>query len=346
MIRTLGFIGVLLLVGCSGENTQVGTGEPFRIHAPAKVSWAAQFVKGELPGSPPPPEKSPAGPPAPSAEGGAPKPDNGPNVIKVLSFSTPNPIYQGQGNVGITSGDASSGSYSVGLKLDGIGTGYWVVPVGAPDFNFADGTLTWEAVADFEPSIPAGYRYLQAVPFDEQGNAGQQKFNKVCIASASTAPNDFNACNHQGKLPEAVISLSWDTNVDLDLQVLTPSGRFVDSKHPTAQPPSDAGVIPTDTAYIDRDSNAGCSVDGIRRENLIFPHGAPPHGVYGIYANLFDACKQSSVRFTVSVYSAKNGEDGGDRHLATFLEKSGELLDFQANGGVGRGLFVSEFKFQ
>jgi hypothetical protein len=48
----------------------------------------------------------------------------------------------------------------------------------------------------------------------------------------------------------------------------------------------------------------------------------------------------------VTAYRASHsGEDGGNSHLVQGFEKSGELLDFQANGGSGRGLFVGEIIF-
>jgi hypothetical protein len=320
--RTLpGILLAGLLFGCSGEQTQIGTAEPFRVHAPDKVSWAAEFVKGELPGTPP---KT--------------GPDAGADPRPLVTLSTPRSAIQGQGDLPI-SGIVSLNAVSVGVALDGVGTGYWVVPVGAPE---PTGGLEWHALCDFDRTIPTDNYKIRAVAFDESGNAGPQAEPKqICVVSA--VPDQFNSCNNAPP-PEAVISLAWDANVDLDLQVRTPTGRLVEPKNPTSLPASDAGVVPAESARIDRDSNAGCVTDAIRRENLVWPTGFKPEGRYAFYANLFDACKQASVRFTVTVYSSKLREDGGS-HLVKGFERSGELLDFQANGGAGRGLFVGEVIF-
>jgi hypothetical protein len=328
-----------LLFGCSGEQTQIGTGEPFRVHAPAKVTWTAQFVKGELPGSPPEPEKKqpPTNPTVDAGQkvdGGA-RPDTRPLVT---SLSTPAAAIQGQGDLPV-SGIVSINTASVGLALAGVGSGYWVVPVGAPD---PSGGLEWHALCDFDRTIPSAFHKIRAVAFDESGNAGPQLEKEICVVSA--VPDNFNSCD-KSTPPEAVISLAWDANVDLDLQVRTPEGRFVGAKNPTTLPASDAGIVPPGSGVLDRDSNAGCVTDAIRRENLVWPKGFKPQGRYAIYANLFDVCKQASVRFTVTAYFSKTGEDGGNRHLVKGFERSGELLDFQANGGVGRGLFVGEVIF-
>jgi hypothetical protein len=101
--------------------------------------------------------------------------------------------------------------------------------------------------------------------------------------------------------------------------------------------------VPDDAGQLDRDSNSGCVIDGIRHENLVWNKGRPT-GRYGIYVNLFDACKQGSVRFEVSVYGAVPDGDGGS-HLERFYDQTGELLDIQANGGSALGLFVTEFVF-
>jgi hypothetical protein len=235
----------------------------------------------------------------------------------------------------------SLNAVSVGIALDAIGTGYWVVPAGDPSPTVG---LSFDALCDFDRTIPSENYNMRAVAFDENGNPGPQAApKKVCVVSA--VPDNFRACT-RAFTPEAVISIEWDANVDLDLQVRTPTGRIVEPKSPTSLPPSDAGAIPAGSATIDRDSGAACVNDAIRHENLVWPTGSDPAGRYAIYANLFDACKQGSVRFTVTAYRASHaGEDGGNSHLVQGFEKSGELLDFQANGGSGRGLFVGEIIF-
>jgi hypothetical protein len=65
-----------------------------------------------------------------------------------------------------------------------------------------------------------------------------------------------------------------------------------------------------------------------------------PHGTFDVFANLYDSCKQPSVRFVASVYVAAEGRDGTET-LKLIGSQAGELLDFQANGGAARGLFVT-----
>jgi hypothetical protein len=342
---------VAFVAGCWSEPTQVGSGKPFVLRT-AKGWPSVQFVVGELPGTAPPKEA-----PAPAATGdaGAPKPYKGPP--KVIDFSgLPRAIIPGQGDLGIT-GNISPNAVSVGIQMDGVDDGYWIVPAGAPNDAVhvgSDRALAYQAQADFSDDIPVGKKTMRVVAFDVDGNAGEQlvKDGVFCIQSPFPDPG-LTACGiqklHPNNLksfpPQAVISLTWDTPVDLDLQVETPSRQIVDPKHPTVNPPNDAGVVTG--AHFDRDSNAGCSLEQTRTENLVWAFGDQPHGLYNIYVNEFDACKQQSVRFTVTVYGLVGKyDDGGGLHLDAWGTWHGELLDFQANGGSARGLYVGAFKFK
>jgi hypothetical protein len=144
------------------------------------------------------------------------------------------------------------------------------------------------------------------------------------------------------------LSLEWDRDVDLDLRVRTPEGKFVDPKHPTTALKVDGGVPESgladpSTGIIDADSNRSCVIDGHRLENLIWKEKPKP-GRYGVWVNLFDGCGQDSVRFTLSAYSREFLPDDLFGRRRDVL-KSGILLALDANGGTKPGLFVTELDF-
>jgi hypothetical protein len=325
-------------LGCTSEQEQIGVDELFRVRAASDKDPVPQFKSGPLPGLPPLKGMTMTMTPAPAADAG---PPSGPPTV--TEFATVGVAYQGQGSVSAT-GFASSNAVSVAIALEGISTGYWTLPVGALNSDKVP-VRPWGVFCDFDPGIPTGYRNLLAVAIDDQNHAGRQKAAHVCIGS--NVPDNFNSCT--GKPPPFdVISLKWDANVDLDLQVATPDGRLIEPKHPLFTEPNDAGKLPTTVDGIDRDSNAACVVDNIRTENLVF-RTAKPHGTFGIYVNMFDACKQPAVRFRVEVYGSTDLEDGGKGLKLLYPRpedpQGGELLDISANGGAERGLFVTEFKF-
>jgi len=82
------------------------------------------------------------------------------------------------------------------------------------------------------------------------------------------------------------ISLSWDTNEDIDIHVLGPD----DEKIWYANKTTTAG------GELDLDSNVGCpnGVSDIRNENVFWPVGRAPSGEYHIWVHRFSNCDPST----------------------------------------------------
>jgi hypothetical protein len=138
---------------------------------------------------------------------------------------------------------------------------------------------------------------------------------------------------------KVVVSLSWDTQADLDLRVVDPNGVEVWSKKInsyTPPPPPNRGQ-PDDYlngGILDFDSNAGCVIDGRRQENIVWQKTAPP-GVYLIRVDTFSLCSQPAARWHVTAQI-----DG-----AQVYESRGESLpsDTRFDHGPGAGLYVGNF---
>ena len=64
------------------------------------------------------------------------------------------------------------------------------------------------------------------------------------------------------------VTLSWDRDSDVDLHVVAPGGDEI--YYARRQSPSGG--------ELDLDSNAGCSIDGVRNENITWPVGRAPRG--------------------------------------------------------------------
>lgn len=297
----------LAAIGCTQSSD--GADQPFRVRN-------AQYLSGPLPGF---------------IHVG----DDMPRQPDVTALETANlTVRQGQGGKAF-SGRASSDASSIAIALDGVGSGYWVVPTGALDT--ATEELTWSISADFDLSIRPGSYALQVVAIDESGQAGDQLLQNLCVTGV--VPDNGRACSDDATPPAAVISLQWDAPVDLDLMVVTPDGATIGSKNTAAD-----GGMPEQDAQLDRDSNAGCVNDAIRAENVVW-NDAPPEGRYHVYVNLFDACKQPSVRFSVGVYTADPTDDGSAPVLTRHLRRSGELLDIAADPRPASGLFITDVTF-
>ncbi|HEV8246527.1 MAG TPA: hypothetical protein VGP93_12195 [Polyangiaceae bacterium] len=314
----------LLALACGGEPITRELAEPLRANG-------AQFREGTLPGSAP-------------LNGDDIAAGVGPRAPYVTGFDLVGKTLTAGEVDRSASGRTSVDGVAVGLRLADAGSGYWLLPVGGADALNND-EPTWSMKLSFGRDL-VGPHTLLAAAFDEQGRSGTQSSVDLCFLPE--VPDNGNACDSATPPPAFVVSLHWDSEVDLDLEVITPNGKLVDSRHPsTALEDADGKVDPNvpGTGLIDIDSNRDCVADGKRRENLVFQE-KPALGTYLVYANLFDACSEDSVRFQVSFHSAVDGADPGTYGVAETYQQAGELAALQANAGKGIGLFVTQFTVQ
>ena len=252
-------------------------------------------------------------------------------------------VTQGQSSR-VFNGLTTDDGYSVAINLPSISSGYWIVPVGAPDVT-QDNQLQFKVTADFSAEVPYGLQTLTFVALDGESKPGPRYDTTVCVLPAASN-NNIAACDPNTTPQNAVLSLTWDTNVDLDLIVVAPNGKVVSAKYPsTALLEEGATSIPSDvlsdptTGQITRDSNANCDIDGIRRESLIFP-GEPPEGDYQVFVSLNRACGQSYVNFNLDLLRRVDAADGTHPVDRTDLG-GGELLSSQADGGASLGTHLT-----
>jgi hypothetical protein len=325
MRRALFALGVLAMVGvavaCSdGQPANSGMGEPMQV-------GGAQFIPGELPGEPP-------------VDGGAAEPEGGaqaalgPLTVAEVDFNNVNviPGASGKSFSGLVTADA----VAVGVRLAGMGTGYWVVPVGGRDGQLPT-TDDFAFSASFDINDPPGNRALRVVAIDANGHGGTQLDTELCLEWR--IPDNRHECDPANPVPAVVFTLQWDTNFDVDLHVITPDGTDVNPKTNLLADPVDAGQPPASDPRIDRDSLGQCVPDGWRQEDMIFPD-YPALGSYEIYADPFASCGQAAVRFVLTIYEA-----GSDGALHATFTQAGELLASSATGGGSTGLFITEKQF-
>jgi hypothetical protein len=316
-------LGVSLLLVCCE------TGQPYldAVYEPITVDGAT-FVPGALPGTIPV-DGSATG--DDTSDGGVPQ------GLEVTYLQSPNAVAIPGAEGKSISGRATAQAVAIAMRFPDIGTGYWVTPTGPPDPMFP-GEAAWDVDVDFNPNIPTGFHELRFVALDQYGNAGAQSQLEIC--AASRIPDNYNSCDPNDPPPDAVFTLMWDADLDLDLQVTTPDGRVVDPKHPATEV-VDSGKPGPDVGVIDRDSLANCVPDGLRQEDLIFQQR--PTGSYEIAVNMFNACNKPGATFTVIVNEATGTVP--NRHFVQTFRRSGDLASFNANGGLEPGLFVVTYPF-
>lgn len=242
-------------------------------------------------------------------------------------------ITQGQSNVGY-SGLASTDAWSVAVAFPDLGTGYWVVPVDGPDVT-QENNLLFNLTVDFTRDVPYGLTSLSFVAMDGEGNPGPRTDAKLCVLP-DFADNNYAACTEDVPPQDTILSLSWSTDVDLDLVVVTPAGQVVRPESPsTAVDDDDESVI----GVLTRDSNGQCAIDSIRLESLVFEE-APPEGDYAVYASLFSPCGQPSSYFDLALHQRVDEADGTWSIESTELA-AGAVFAAQADGGASLGTYVT-----
>lgn len=315
-----------LIAACDGASPSAGFEQPLRVRS-------AQFIEGELPGRAPLSKDEitagvePIGP-------------------RVTFVDTANRVIPPSKQAHKLAGRTTTDGAAVAIKLAELGAGYWLLPVAGPD-PLNGNELTWSTTADFSDALPLGLHKLRFAAVDAEGASGTQSEIEVCFVPPYD--DNLNACDPSNEPPAAVLTLSWDTEVDLDLRLLTPTGKVVEAKSPTTVVGT-GGITgqqlnAPETGHLDRDSNGGCVIDGQRRESIVWK-GTPRPGNYQIYANLFDACGQKAAHYSVTLLLSEPSGPDGKRRLVEKLIERGTFTAIDANGGAGPGTFVGEFELQ
>jgi hypothetical protein len=257
----------------------------------------AAFVRGPMP------------PRSPSAPGVA-------SIVLVNSIIHPNSInYPILGAL-----EPGATAAAVGLQGD---VGYWVVAAGLPNVATA-ADPSFAATATFSAGVVPGQYTLVVDAIDAQGRFGPASTQILTAQSSASAPTG-----------DLVVTLAWDTESDMDLHVVDPSGQEIFHGAMSDQPPPFAPQPETGSyGYLDWDSNANCLIDGKRQESVIWPN-QPPSGPYMVRVDAASLCGQPVAHWTVEALLA--GRSMG--------KAQGVAVDASTRGPHDRGAGVTALDF-
>jgi hypothetical protein len=120
------------------------------------------------------------------------------------------------------------------------------------------------------------------------------------------------------------VSVTWDTSADVDLHVVDP---FLEEIYYGDTSSSSGGSL-------DLDSNAACTGDNVRNENITWP-GAPPNGTYTVRVNYWSECGAAATNWVVTVRRKNQAP----------LTFNGQFTGPGNGGGLGDGQLVTTFNY-
>jgi hypothetical protein len=248
----------------------------------------------------------------------------GPAISSVESLN--NTIRPGQEGKQLT-GRVAAGGQAVALELAGD-VGYWTIPVTTEDVTMP-GELQYDARLSFTTDLAPGPHAIVLRAADGAGHFG----------AASTLLLNAQSQSVDGAL---VISLTWDTEADLDLHVIDAGGTEIWARHTSdfVMPQPGDPVDPAKLAaagYLDDDSNAQCVIDGRRQEDVLWKVPPPP-GVYTARVDAFSLCGASAARWAIS--ATWNGAE-----IAAATGFAGDA-DTRTPHQAGSGVFAIAFQIQ
>lgn len=125
---------------------------------------------------------------------------------------------------------------------------------------------------------------------------------------------------------EVQVNIMWNSRADVDLYVVDPLGEEIFYAHRGSHSGGE----------LDIDSNAACSSDGPRAENVFWPFGVvPPRGNYSVRVNYWSECGEPSTDYVVTIRT----QDGVP------LTFRGRFTGPGVGGAEGAGRTVADFRY-
>ena len=218
------------------------------------------------------------------------------------------------GNPVVTAG----GSFFLDVATDGAADTL-LVSIGGESFGYYEidldnaaasaHRLTGQLPFDLDPAL--GEFCLQVTGVDDGGAAGQPACQTLHVAGVGGG--------------QVQITVSWDTDADLDLHVLDPNGDEIFWLRPQV----------ASGGELDLESNADCEPDFIRNEHIAWTGGAPPAGRYEVRVNHFSSCGAVETDYLVTVYN--HGRTS--TFSGTFVGRGSGV-----DGGFGAGRVITVFE--
>ena len=197
-----------------------------------------------------------------------PEPSGGPAVAV-----TGNHVYVAGGSLFLDI-EPGPGADRLLISIRGASFGYYEIDL--PD-SASPQRLVGRLMFDL-PALPQ-YICLEVSAVDAGGAVGPPECHVV-----ENIPVGFG---------DVQVTVSWDSDADLDLHVADPNGDEVYRR----------SFVVESGGALDRWAGEFCSADGIRNEHVVWSGGTPPPGLYEVRVTHDSSCGATETNYVVSVYN-------------------------------------------
>jgi hypothetical protein len=227
-----------------------------------------------------------------------------PAPVGTVDVTLPDSATAINGGSTMISVSSSTTIVKVYVSIDGE-TGYWELTVPA-------GSTVAQVLLTLAQQLPASITIVFEV-VDASGNV--------------SAPQTLMTTIVQVKTGDVQVSVSWDVENDLDLHVVDPNGFEIYYSNDTSP----------EGGMLDLDSNAACVIDGVKNENILWPVGKAPHGMYTVRVDNYDNCTNTAANYVVTVQ--KKGQ-AAQTFMGSFA-----ATDLGDGGDAGSGTTITMFSY-
>ena len=166
------------------------------------------------------------------------------------------------------------------ISLGGESSGYYEIDLPRPASSYR---LVGQVPFNFDPAVDLTCIAVTAV--DSSGASGE--------ADCYTVVMRHEAVGIPVASGNVEVTLSWDSDADLDLHVADPTGAEVYFGSTVVE---SGGVLDLEAGYP-------CGGDIVRNEHIAWALGSPPPGIYEVRVSHYLSCNAPETNYVVSIYN-------------------------------------------
>jgi len=233
-------------------------------------------------------------------KGALPETSVDPDTPTIVDLEGPSTFINGGSSTYEITYDGQEEIVAILVQVSGYGGYYWL-PV-----TESNGSLSFTLNFDSDIFDQLATASLALDEFTDirgaDGSSMELAVKLIDKPNNTSAPRRFIAEGERVGEGDVKVSVSWNSETDVDLHAFEPNGEHIYYGNPKS---SSGG-------QLDLDSNPGCNIDGIQNENIVWPEDMAPNGEYTVKVHMYKDCGIGRAGGTVKLKYC--GDSSPERH--------------------------------